>query len=334
MLCPKCGEEVTGNYCCFCGAFLEPSQTADSTKTTASSRPYTSEKAYSKSSEIKKDTDMPDHEIIYETFTTQVTEKKKSSGARKKSSASSGKATKKSASTPSRQTVKQKNKVKKKKKRNVLSTAGSLTTGSVRSVWKLFILAAQWLCSGAMLLSSFFLFKGFWISRNALGSISVTTGSVRSVWKLFILAAQWLCSGAMLLSSFFLFKGFWISRNALGSISGIVKEHNYAQGIFLAGALCIVGFGLLQTLWLLSRKKMPDQGKIRRIDMGRGFFGFLVFILLYLAAGYLNPLIPSSPAPLTGIKQIFTVIAGLGTSFFMLNLLGVILCIIRKIGTR
>lgn len=287
MLCPKCGEEVTGNYCCFCGAFLEPSQTADSTKTTASSRPYTSEKAYSKSSEIKKDTDMPDHEIIYETFTTQVTEKKKSSGARKKSSASSGKATKKSASTPSRQTVKQKNKVKKKKKRNVLSTAGSLTTGSVRSVW-----------------------------------------------KLFILAAQWLCSGAMLLSSFFLFKGFWISRNALGSISGIVKKHNYAQGIFLAGALCIVGFGLLQTLWLLSRKKMPDQGKIRRIDMGRGFFGFLVFILLYLAAGYLNPLIPSSPAPLTGIKQIFTVIAGLGTSFFMLNLLGVILCIIRKIGTR
>lgn len=287
MLCPKCGEEVTGNYCCFCGAFLEPSQTADSTKTTASSRPYTSEKAYSKSSEIKKDTDMPDHEIIYETFTTQVTEKKKSSGARKKSSASSGKATKKSASTPSRQTVKQKNKVKKKKKRNVLSTAGSFTTGSVRSVW-----------------------------------------------KLFILAAQWLCSGAMLLSSFFLFKGFWISRNALGSISGIVKEHNYAQGIFLAGALCIVGFGLLQTLWMLSRKKMPDQGKIRRIDMGRGFFGFLVFILLYLAAGYLNPLIPSSPAPLTGIKQIFTVIAGLGTSFFMLNLLGVILCIIRKIGTR
>ena len=287
MLCPKCGEEVTGNYCCFCGAFLEPSQTADSTKTTASSHPYTSEKAYSKSSEIKKDTDMPDHEIIYETFTTQVTEKKKSSGARKKSSASSGKATKKSASTPSRQTVKQKNKVKKKKKRNVLSTAGSFTTGSVRSVW-----------------------------------------------KLFILAAQWLCSGAMLLSSFFLFKGFWISRNALGSISGIVKEHNYAQGIFLAGALCIVGFGLLQTLWMLSRKKMPDQGKIRRIDMGRGFFGFLVFILLYLAAGYLNPLIPSSPAPLTGIKQIFTVIAGLGTSFFMLNLLGVILCIIRKIGTR
>ena len=185
MLCPKCGEEVTGNYCCFCGAFLEPSQTADSTKTTASSRPYTSEKAYSKSS-----------------------------GARKKSSASSGKATKKSASTPSRQTVKQKNKVKKKKKRNVLSTAGSLTTGSVRSVW-----------------------------------------------KLFILAAQWLCSGAMLLSSFFLFKGFWISRNALGSISGIVKEHNYAQGIFLAGALCIVGFGLLQTLWMLSRKKCLIKAK-------------------------------------------------------------------------
>ena len=131
MLCPKCGEEVTGNYCCFCGAFLEPSQTADSTKTTASSRPYTSEKAYSKSS-----------------------------GARKKSSASSGKATKKSASTPSRQTVKQKNKVKKKKKRNVLSTAGSLTTGSVRSVYFRYRQRTQ-LCAGHLPCRRF-MHRRFW----------------------------------------------------------------------------------------------------------------------------------------------------------------------------
>ena len=138
----------------------------------------------------------------------------------------------------------------------------------------------------------------------------------------------------MLISTFWLFKGFWISRNALGSISGVLKERNYPQALFLALALCIVGFGILQVFWMLSRKKMPDQGKIRRIDMGRGFFGFSVFVILYLISVYINPLIPVSPALLTGLKQIFAVIAGLGKSFFMINVLGIIFCIIRKVGTR
>lgn len=234
MLCPICGEEVTGKYCCHCGAFLDA---------------------------VDSNTTPPE--------------------------ISSVKSSSKNAKSAPRQTVKQKKKVKKKKKRNLLSTAGS-----------------------------------------------VTTGSVRSIWKIFIFAIQWISSILMLISTFWLFKGFWISRNALGSISGVLKERNYPQALFLALALCIVGFGILQVFWMLSRKKMPDQGKIRRIDMGRGFFGFSVFVILYLISVYINPLIPVSPALLTGLKQIFAVIAGLEKSFFMINVLGIIFCIIRKVGTR
>lgn len=234
MLCPICGEEVTGKYCCHCGAFLDA---------------------------VDSNTTPPE--------------------------ISSVKSSSKNAKSAPRQTVKQKKKVKKKKKRNLLSTAGS-----------------------------------------------VTTGSVRSIWKIFIFVIQWISSIFMLISTFWLFKGFWISRNALGSISGVLKERNYPQALFLALALCIVGFGILQVFWMLSRKKMPDQGKIRRIDMGRGFWGFSVFVILYLISVYINPLIPVSPALLTGLKQIFAVIAGLGKSFFMINVLGIIFCIIRKVGTR
>lgn len=170
---------------------------------------------------------------------------------------------------------------------------------------------------------------------NLLSSaFSLTTGSVKSAWKLFMFCIQWVCGALMLLSTFYLARGFWASRTALGSIAKVIEERNYAQAVFLAGAVCIVAFGLIQTLWTLSRKKMPDQGKVRRIDMGRGLFGFCVMVLLILAAGYINPLIPENPVPLLGIKQIFRVVTGLGTRFFVLNVTGILFCIIRKVGTR
>lgn len=119
----------------------------------------------------------------------------------------------------------------------------------------------------------------------------------------------------MLLSTLQLFRGFWVSRVVLGSMSGVIRERNYAQGIFLIGALCIMGFGILQTFWMLSRKKMPYNGKVRQIDMGRGFFGFCMFVLLVLTARYVNPLIPAKPDFLVGVKQIFSVIIELGETF-------------------
>ena len=197
------------------------------------------------------------------------------------------------------QTTKQKTKVKKKKKKKgrISNTVSGAVSGSL----------------------------------SAAGSI--TTGSVKTVWKLFMSVIQWLSGGLMLLITWKMFLGFWAQRTTLGFIRGMISERNINQAAYLLLAICLIAFGILQVLWIISRKKMPDNGKVRRLDMGRGLFGFLAFFLLVLVSYYVNPLLPEHPYPLPGIKQIFSVIAGLGKSFVTLNLTGLVLCIIRKVGT-
>lgn len=217
-----------------------------------------------------------------------------SSGPSCKSSNSSGKSSGDSRKTAA-QTVTQKTKVKKKKKKGRIS-------GAVSS------------------------------SLSAAGS--VTTGSVRTIWKTLFAAIQWITAGLMLLITWKLFGGLWAQRTALGSLTGFIRERNVNQAAYLAVSICLIAFGVLQTLWIVSRKKMPDNGKVRRLDMGRGTFGFLAFLLLALVSHYVNPFIPEHPYPLLGMKQALSVVNGLGKAFITLNVTGIVLCIVRKAGTR
>ena len=127
---------------------------------------------------------------------------------------------------------------------------------------------------------------------------SLTTGSVKLGGTLFYLVIQWICVALMALSTLRMAQNFWANRVTLGSIAGVVQEKNYAQGIYLIGALICVGFGCIQALWIASRKRMPDHGKIRQVDMGRGLFGFVVLVLLAFVSTYAYPILPASPAPL------------------------------------
>lgn len=172
------------------------------------------------------------------------------------------------------------------------------------------------------------------ISSGVSAAGSVTKGTVKTSWKLFLSVLQWLCGGLMLLITWKLFQGCWARRTALGSIMGVVEERNVNQAAYLILSLCLIGFGILQTLWIISRKKMADQGKVKRIDMGRGLFGFAIMLLLAAAAHYLYPLIPEHPYPLPGLRLLLGVVVGLGKEFWMLNLVGIVLCAARKVGTR
>ena len=138
----------------------------------------------------------------------------------------------------------------------------------------------------------------------------------------------------MALSTLRMAQNFWANRVTLGSIAGVVQEKNYAQGIYLIGALICVGFGCIQALWIASRKRMPDHGKIRQVDMGRGLFGFVVLVLLAFVSTYAYPILPASPAPLEGAKLFFHIVDDLGRSFLFMNVIGAILCVVRKMGTR
>lgn len=163
---------------------------------------------------------------------------------------------------------------------------------------------------------------------------SLTTGSVKLGGTLFYLVIQWICVVLMALSTLRMAQNFWANRVTLGSIAGVVQEKNYAQGIYLIGALICVGFGCIQALWIASRKRMPDHGKIRQVDMGRGLFGFVVLVLLAFVSTYAYPILPASPAPLEGAKLFFHIVDDLGRSFLFMNVIGAILCVVRKMGTR
>lgn len=163
---------------------------------------------------------------------------------------------------------------------------------------------------------------------------SLTTGSVKLGGTLFYLVIQWICVVLMALSTLRMAQNFWANRVTLGSIAGVVQEKNYAQGIYLIGALICVGFGCIQALWIASRKRMPDHGKIRQVDMGRGLFGFVVLVLLAFVSTYAYPILPANPAPLEGAKLFFHIVDDLGKSFLFMNVIGAVLCVVRKMGTR
>ena len=90
----------------------------------------------------------------------------------------------------------------------------------------------------------------------------------------------------------------------------------------------------MQALWIASRKRMPDHGKIRQVDMGRGLFGFVVLVLLAFVSTYAYPILPANPAPLEGAKLFFHIVDDLGKSFLFMNVIGAVLCVVRKMGTR
>lgn len=108
---------------------------------------------------------------------------------------------------------------------------------------------------------------------------------------------------------------------------------NYAQGVYLIGALVCVAFGCIQALWIASRKRMPDHGKIRQVDMGRGLFGFVVLVLLAFVSTYAYQ--SFLPARLRWkVPNCFSTSWMIWANPLFMNVIGAVLCVVRKMGTR
>lgn len=296
MKCPACGAEVTGRFCSYCGAPL-PAASNDNTSVTKNT-----------------DTDrLVDDWQSFDDYVNRDLSKTVADNGNGTGSPASGK----------NETPAARRREENKKNPNSGSGRSRNTATNQHTIHKTTTQKTKTKRKkkkkGGGLLSA---------------ATSLTTGSVKLGGTLFYLVIQWICVALMALSTLRMAQNFWANRVTLGSIAGVVQEKNYAQGIYLIGALICVGFGCIQALWIASRKRMPDHGKIRQVDMGRGLFGFVVLVLLAFISTYAYPILPASPAPLEGAKLFFHIVDDLGKSFLFMNVIGAVLCVVRKMGTR
>ena len=112
---------------------------------------------------------------------------------------------------------------------------------------------------------------------------------------------------------------------------------SFPQLICLGLSAFIVIFGIIQIIWIMSRKRMRDAFGDKldtRYDAGRGVFGFIVILIISLVCGFAVNYVPKELVELIGISQFSEIYQMRIMPIVYASIAGLVLCIIRKAAGR
>lgn len=107
---------------------------------------------------------------------------------------------------------------------------------------------------------------------------------------------------------------FWGWKSGLGSVRTIVNDRNYGLAFYLAAVCGCLLMGVIWCFWILSKKPMGGETRLKFYDTGRGLIPFLLCGIVAFAVRYGIDLIPASGSEWHGLA------GGIQTFFAVINL--------------
>ena len=165
--------------------------------------------------------------------------------------------------------------------------------------------------------------------RKALPSVSMNM-PVKAVKKTISRVLQGISALLMIgIGSLLTIEIFEYSK-VLGSLRSMVVERNYPLACFSMLMACMIGFSILSTFWILSKRKIQKEERIKSFDSGRGLIPFLCYGVAVLVSPELLKIFPTSYEVLKGVELILTVLYDHTKTLGFFIVIGSVACLIRK----
>lgn len=126
-------------------------------------------------------------------------------------------------------------------------------------------------------------------------------------------------------------RGFWADREALGPVLSAFEDGNYGALLYLLLAAGTIAYGVVSLLWMLSRRRVYWDGRLRRMDVGRGLTSFLLFALLVFLSARAALRLPEDSWFFSGLRRYMLAAASAQGPVYVCSALGVLSCILRKL---
>ncbi len=156
-----------------------------------------------------------------------------------------------------------------------------------------------------------------------------TQGRGRSWWRRpILLRLVSLALMVVLLAG--LFRGLLAGKEAFGSVASILEERSYGGMCYLCLAAGTMVYGAFSLLWMVSRRRVYWDGRLKRMDVGRGLCSFLLFSLLAFAGSRLALRLPGDSWFFDGLSRYFLAAASVQYLIYVCSSLGIVSCMLRR----